>query len=211
MRFSTKTFFAFSLSLATLAASLPISRVQAETDNPVRTEVSSEEAATLDQVDAYVEAWQLEDAIALLEGVVAEGTQVPGVYQKLGDLYIQAGLSQRDAAYSYKQAMDLALAAENHEAAADAQVALAEIAVDHANPNYSLSRQYLELAQANYEVAGKFEKAAGVSETIVALNEGSQTTNNTIPRPVFRSGSDNQNDALINPVYGCCFPPPGMP
>jgi tetratricopeptide (TPR) repeat protein len=163
------------------------------------TEASNEEREVLDQVEAYVKAWQLEDAIALLEGVVAEGSQLPEVYQKLGDLYQQAGYDSKKAAESYVQAVQLAHASEDIKAEADAQVALAEVLATEGYP--SEARQILTQAKDNYKTLGNTEQATAVEEKLVAI---SGETNERSSRPTLRGGPQDAEQSIldvVNPAF----------
>jgi tetratricopeptide (TPR) repeat protein len=202
MKHSTKIMVALSLGLATLGMSVPFSMVRAEDPASVMTEASNEEREVLDQVEAYVKAWQLEDAIALLEGVVAEGSQLPEVYQKLGDLYQQAGYDAKQAAESYVQAMQLAQASEDLRAAADAQVALGKILAAEGYPNEA--RQILAEAKSNYEAVGNSQQATAVEEQLVAI---SNQTNESSSRPTLRGEPQDAEQSILDVVNpaGCLW------
>jgi len=204
MKYSTKIMIAFSLGLATVGMSVPLSMARAEEPAPMMTEANNEEPAVFDQVDAYVEAWQLEDAIALLEGVASEGSELPAVYHKLGDLYQQAGYDSEKAAKGYAAALHFAQESEDLKAAADAQVALARIASNHGQ--IETAKELLMQAQSNYEAVGKAEQAGAVQEQMALLPEDSSSTSEM---PTMRGGNDSEPDIreMITPKGGDFGPP----
>jgi tetratricopeptide (TPR) repeat protein len=204
MRFSTKTLVAFSLSLATVTATLPISIAKAQAPEPATAEVTSDEAATLAQVDAYVEAWQLEDAIALLEGVASEGSQLPSVYHKLGDLYLQAGYDSEKAVRSYTIAMQLAEESGNLEAEAEAQVSIAGILLTEGYP--SEAKKLLANAKNKYEATGNLEQATEINNQLVTLvTEASEV--GTSSRLTLRGRSQEAEESILDIVnLGFCPP-----
>jgi tetratricopeptide (TPR) repeat protein len=121
--------------------------------------------------------------------VVAEGSQLPEVYQKLGDLYQQAGYDSKKAAQSYAAAMQLAQESEDLKAAADAQVALAGIASNYGQTE--TAKDLLMQAQSNYEALGNAEQAGAVEEQIALLPEDSASTSEM---PTMRGGNDSEPD-----------------
>jgi tetratricopeptide (TPR) repeat protein len=138
-------------------------------------------------VEAYVKAWQLEDAIALLEGVVAEGSQLPEVYHKLGDLYRQAGLDPQKSASNYQTAIQLSHQNQDLTAQASAQVALANLLVEY--NQVDTASEWLRAAQANYEAAGQEQKAEEVALEIANLS----TRETAEPASITVRGSSESN------------------
>lgn len=65
------------------------------------------------------------EAIELLEQLVKQGSKITSVYQLLGDLYLQTGLSQL-AKKPYLQALELAKQTKDIEGQAKAQMGLGE-------------------------------------------------------------------------------------
>ena len=95
------------------------------------------------------------ESIELLEDLVRESSQITGVYQLLGDFYLQIGLSQQ-AKEPYINALKLAKVSENVEGQAEAQAGLGEVL-------YSLGKteeaiEWLQKAKKNYRTLGDDEK-----------------------------------------------------
>jgi len=91
------------------------------------------------------------EAIELLEGLVKQGSQITAVYQLLGDIYLQVGLS-RLAKERYLRALQLAKRSEDVEGQAVVQVGLGE--ADYALGNKNEAVRWLENAKAGYVALG---------------------------------------------------------
>ncbi|NEP35734.1 tetratricopeptide repeat protein [Moorena sp. SIO3B2] len=102
-------------------------------------------------------------AIELLEGLVKQETQIVAVYQLLGDLYQQVGLSQQ-AKSPYLQALELAKQTENVEGQAKAQVGLGQV-----EGKKTEAIEWLTQAQTNYQTLGDQSKVEEVQQWIKDL------------------------------------------
>ncbi len=91
------------------------------------------------------------EAIELLEGLVKQGSQITAVYQLLGDIYLQVGLS-RLAKGRYLTALQLAKRSEDVEGQAVVQAGLGE--ADDALGNKNEAVRWLENAKAGYVALG---------------------------------------------------------
>jgi tetratricopeptide (TPR) repeat protein len=91
------------------------------------------------------------EAIELLEGLAKRESQTATVYLLLGDLYLQAGLSQQ-AKSPYLKALELAQQTADIERQAEAQVGLGE--VDYGLDKTAEAVQWLKKAKASYLALG---------------------------------------------------------
>ncbi|NEO66639.1 MAG: tetratricopeptide repeat protein, partial [Moorea sp. SIO4G2] len=101
------------------------------------------------------------EAIELLEELVKEGNQTAAVYQLLGDLYQEVGLSQQGKRL-YLQALELAKGTRNLEGQAQAQVGLAQL-----ENNKTEAIEWLTQAQRNYQRLGHITKVQEVKEWLI--------------------------------------------
>ncbi|NES41301.1 tetratricopeptide repeat protein [Moorena sp. SIO2C4] len=100
------------------------------------------------------------EAIELLEGLVTGGSQTAAVYQLLGDLYQEVGLSQ-EGKRPYLQALELAKGTKNLEGQAHAQVGLGQL-----ENNKTEAIEWLNQAQKNYQKLGYITKVQEVKQWI---------------------------------------------
>ncbi|MDJ0599144.1 MAG: tetratricopeptide repeat protein [Crocosphaera sp.] len=100
------------------------------------------------------------EAIELLEGLVKQGNQTVAIYQLLGDLYLQVGLSKQ-AKSPYLQALELAKATEDVEGQAEAQFGLGQVEVQKTE-----AIGWLTQAQTNYQKLGDMPKVEEVQQWI---------------------------------------------
>ncbi|NEO90820.1 MAG: tetratricopeptide repeat protein [Moorea sp. SIO3G5] len=100
------------------------------------------------------------EAIALLEGLVKQQTQTVAVYQLLGDLYQEVGLSQQGKRL-YSQALELAKGTGNLEGQAEAQVGLGLV-----EGKKTQAIGWLTEAQSNYQKLGDRTKVKQVKQWI---------------------------------------------
>ena len=132
--------------------------LDAEKAELVRTEVAklkqqqlTQEAEGLALAYLYQNYDLKAEAIELLEELVKWGSQTAAVYQLLGDLYLQVGLSQQ-AKSPYLQALELAKYTEDVEGQAEAQVGLGEAEYGLNNKEEAIA--WLKKAQENYLLLG---------------------------------------------------------
>ncbi|MGK7943601.1 MAG: tetratricopeptide repeat protein [Microcystaceae cyanobacterium] len=92
------------------------------------------------------------EAIQVLEGFVKSGSETATVYQLLGDIYRQVGLSLM-AKQVYQQGLGLTVEEENSEVKAMMQWGLGE--VEYVLGNRDEAVEWLKKARANYLVLGK--------------------------------------------------------
>ena len=97
------------------------------------------------------------EAIALLNNSLNEGKISPEIYQTLGKVYREAGLSFL-AETPYQKGMELAINLEDKNAIAEAQVGLARVNISLENWQEAIS--LLEKARANYREINNRELAA---------------------------------------------------
>ncbi|NEP40785.1 MAG: tetratricopeptide repeat protein [Okeania sp. SIO2H7] len=98
------------------------------------------------------------EAIALLNNSLNEGKVSPEIYQTLGKVYREAGLSFL-AETPYQEALELA---EDKNAIAEAQVGLARVNISLENWEEAIS--WLEKARANYREINNRELAAQLAQ-----------------------------------------------
>ena len=103
------------------------------------------------------------EAIELLKELVKLGSQTTAVYQLLGDLYLQVGLSQQ-AKSPYLQALEIAQQTEDVEGQAEAQVGLAQ--VEYGLGKKTEAIEWLTQAQTNYQKLGDMSKVEEVQQWI---------------------------------------------
>ncbi|MEQ8995232.1 MAG: tetratricopeptide repeat protein [Coleofasciculus sp. B1-GNL1-01] len=115
----------------------------------------SEAAQALAMADVYFEEDLDSEAIAILESLVQSGSQTVQVYQLLGDLYAHEGLNLL-AQERYEQAIELAIASENIEGQAKAQVGLAEVMIMLGKTEQAI--RLFNQAQAGYEALGDSQR-----------------------------------------------------
>lgn len=100
------------------------------------------------------------EAIELLEELVKQGSQTTAVYQLLGDLYQQVGLSQQ-AKSPYLRALELAKGTEDVEGQAEAQVGLGQV-----EGKKTEAIEWLTQAQTNYQKLGDIAKVEEIKQWI---------------------------------------------
>lgn len=139
-------------------ANLRFSRLDASQIDSVRAGVNqlqqeqlTKEAKGLALADLYQEYQLNAEAIELLENLVKEGTQTPVVYQLLGDIYSQVGLSLQ-ARNHYSKALELARGERDLEGQAEATFGLAT--AEYALGKRSEAKEWLTQARANYQSLG---------------------------------------------------------
>ena len=103
------------------------------------------------------------EAIELLEGLVKQGSQTTAVYQLLGDLYLQVGLSQQGKS-PYLKALEIAQRTEDVEGQAKAQVGLGQ--VEYGLGKKTETIEWLTQAQTNYQKLGDRSKVEEVQQWI---------------------------------------------
>jgi Tetratricopeptide repeat len=103
------------------------------------------------------------EAIELLEGLVKQGSQTGTVYQLLGNLYLQVGLSQQ-AKSPYLKALEIAQRTEDVEGKAEAQVGLGQ--VEYGLGKKTEAIEWLTQAQTNYQKLGDKSKVQEVQQWI---------------------------------------------
>lgn len=183
-----------TLTIATvgLSQSLIIAKTATVLPQANKQQLSSDEAEAMQRVNALVEEGEgnIEKAIAILEGLLQDGSKTVAVYQKLGDLYQQAGRNPQYAETAYAKALELATAAGNVPAQAQAQVSLAKVKLTLGKTEEA--RSLLSQAQTAYQALGDRQKVSEIQQQITALSDG---TNNgrSLPRPVFRGDDSGGN------------------
>lgn len=100
-------------------------------------------------------------AIALLNNTIAEGKVSPEIYQTLGNVYREAGLSFL-AESPYQTAIELATNLEDKNAIAEAQIGLARVNISQNKLDEAIS--LLEKARANYREINNRELAAQLAQ-----------------------------------------------
>jgi tetratricopeptide (TPR) repeat protein len=108
------------------------------------------------------------EAIELLEGLVKRGSQTTAVYQILGDLYLQVGLSQQ-AKTSYLKALELAKQKEDLEGQAEAKVGLGE--ADYGLNNKDEAIAVLKKAQESYLLLGDHSQVQALEKRIAEVSQ----------------------------------------
>ena len=101
------------------------------------------------------------EAIELLEALLEQGSQTAAVYQLLGDLYLQVGLSQQ-AKSPYLKALEIGKQTKDIEGQAEAQVGLGKVAYGLGED--SEAREWLTQAQTNYNKLGDKLKVEEVQQ-----------------------------------------------
>lgn len=173
-----------TLALTTVGvSSYPIAAQSLQPSSVTNQQLSSFETEAVQRANALMQQGDVNQAIAILEGVVAEGSKTPAIYQQLGDLYLQAGRSPQEAETAYQKAIQLATATNNSKAAAEAQVALAKVKLSLGQPNEAAS--LLRQAKKAYQTLGDSQAASEVDTQISAIANGNNNSGN-FPRPVFR-------------------------
>ena len=149
---------------------LSFTLLDAQKAESVRTEVAqlkqqqlTQEAEELALAYLYQSYDLKAEAIELLEGLVKRGSQTTAVYQLLGDLYLQVGLSQQ-AKSRYLQALELAKRTEDVEGQAEAQVGLGQ--VEYGLGKKTEAIEWLTQAQTNYQKLGDRSKVEEVQQWI---------------------------------------------
>ncbi|NEQ81723.1 MAG: tetratricopeptide repeat protein [Moorea sp. SIO2I5] len=151
-------------------ADLTFTLLDAQNAESVETEVSklkqqplTEEAEVLGLAYLYQHYDLKAEAIALLEGLLKGGSQKAAVYQLLGDLYQQVGLSQQ-AKRRYLQALELVKGTENLERQAQAQFGLGQVECSLRKQTQAI--EWLTQAQTNYQKLGDRSKVKQVKQWI---------------------------------------------
>ena len=126
----------------------------------------TQEAATLGLAYLYQSYDLKAEAIKLLETLLKRGSQLGAVYQLLGDLYLQVGLSQQ-AKNPYLQAMELAKQTEDIEGQAEAQEGLGEAYYGLNNKEDAVA--WLKKAKDNYIVLGEQSKPEELNKRIAEI------------------------------------------
>lgn len=171
--------FILSLSLTTVGVCVHPSVAQM----PLKAEVSLNEDKAqeiMKRADSFRQQGDLNQAIAILEGAVANGNQTAVIYQKLGDLYLEAGRDPRQAVAAYRQAENLAKAANNLKEQADALVALANLQLQLGQKQEA--NNLLTQAKQNYITLGDSQSVSQVDAMIAAIDL----------RPVGKNGADRR-------------------
>jgi predicted negative regulator of RcsB-dependent stress response len=106
------------------------------------------------------------EAIELLEGLGKRGSQTTAVYQILGDLYLQVGLSQQ-AKSSYLKALKLAQRTENVEGQVEAQMGLGE--ADYGLNNKDEAIAAWKKAKESYIVLGDRSQVQELEKRIAEI------------------------------------------
>ncbi len=106
------------------------------------------------------------EAIELLEKLVKQKSQTIGVYQLLGNLYLQIDLSSQ-AKDNYSKALELAQKAQDIEAKAEAQVGLGE--ANNGLEKTKEAKEWLEKAKANYLTLGDDSQAEKLEQRIAEI------------------------------------------
>ena len=174
-----------TLALTTVGVSVNPSDAQPPCQTTSKSEVtlSADEAQEIiKRADTFRQQGDLNKAIAILEGTAADGNETAAIYQKLGDLYLEAGREPSEAAAAYSQAEKLAKAANNLKEQADAQVALAEVQIKLGKKEEA--NQLLTQAKKNYMAVGDSQRASQVDAKITAI--ASDNNQGNFPRPVIR-------------------------
>jgi len=129
-------------------------RVQDKIDAIAQLELSPEDQA-LAMADVYFNEDLHSSAIAILESLVKSGSETVAVYQLLGDLYGHEGLNLL-AQERYEQAIEFAIASEDMEGQAAAQVGLAEVMNMLGEPEQAI--RLFNQAKAGYEALGDSQR-----------------------------------------------------
>lgn len=103
------------------------------------------------------------EAIELLQGLVKQGSQATAVYQLLGNLYLQVGLSEQ-AKSPYVRALELAKGTQDLEGQAEAKVGLGQ--VEYGLGKKTEAIEWLNQAQTNYQNLGDSTKVEEVQQWI---------------------------------------------
>ncbi len=154
---------------------LSFTLLDAQKAESVRTEVAQLKQQQLTQEAeglalAYLyQSYDLKaEAIELLEGLVKRGSQTAAVYQLLGDLYLQLGLSQQ-AKSPYLQALELAKRTEDVEGQAEAQVGLGEAEYEFNNKDEAIA--WLKKARENYLLLGDRSQVQALEKRIAEVSQ----------------------------------------
>jgi hypothetical protein len=127
----------------------------------------SQRAAQLLEAQIYEGHGLRADAIALLEQM-APGQDAPGVYRRLGELYLEVGLYTEAAeAYEVARTGYTALGDVEGEAAAMAGAGLAR----RGNGDDATAREWLEQARDLYQRLGEGDGLAGVEDVLAQIGQ----------------------------------------
>ena len=182
---------ALTLTLATIGFSQNLIGAKTPSDQQLnKQQVSGDEAEAWKQVNSLAEQGNLDKAIATLEGLIQEGTRTAAVYQKLGDLYLEAGKNPSQSETAYNQAIQLAKTAGNVQAQAEAQIALAKVKLMLGKTAEASS--LLNEAKAVYQALGEPQKVSEIQQQITALSDDTNK-GRSLPRPVFRGDDSGGN------------------
>ncbi len=108
------------------------------------------------------------EAIESLEGLVKQQSQTVAVYQLLGDLYLQVGLSQQ-AKSPYLKALELAQNNEDVEGQAETQVGLGEAEYGLNDKEEAIA--WLKKAQENYLLLGDRSQVQALEKRITEVSD----------------------------------------
>lgn len=103
------------------------------------------------------------EAISVLEGAIADGSQTPYVHRLLGDLYLQTGLLD-DAERRYQDVLEYAQIDRDGGDRATAQVGLANIAA--ARGDRREAEAWLQRARVSYASLGNTQQVQQVTDWI---------------------------------------------
>lgn len=191
---------ALMLTIATLGFSQSLIVAKTATPSPQvnKQQLSEDEAEAMQRVNALVQEGNsnLEKAIAIVEGLLRDGSRTVALFQKLGDLYQQAGRDPKYPEAAYAKALELATAAGNVPAQAQAQVALAKVKLTLGKN--AEARTLLSQAQAAYQALGDTKQASELQQQIATLPNNANNSGN-LPNSVFRGASDSTACKSVKP------------
>lgn len=155
--------------------SLRFSLLATEKADLVRSEIAKikqqklgKEAEELALAYLYQSNDLIAEAIELLEELGKQKSQTIGVYQLLGNLYLQTGLNS-ETKNNYLRALELAQKFEDIEAQAQAQVGLGE--ANSGLGKTKEAKEWLEKAKANYLALGDDSQVEELQQRIATINQ----------------------------------------
>ncbi len=139
---------------------------EAEKVEAAATEIRNQNNLTAEEkvvkiAEIYEDKRLYSEAIALLNNTIAEGKVSPEIYQSIGNVYREAGLSFL-AESPYQKGIELATNLEDKNAIAEAQIGLARVNISQNNFDEAIS--LLEKARANYREINNRELAAQLAQ-----------------------------------------------
>lgn len=189
-----------TLTIATvgLSQSLIVAKTAMPSQQVNKQQLSDNEAEAIERVNALVEEGNLnlEKAIAIVEGLLRDGSRSVVLYQKLGDLYQQAGRNPKYPEAAYTKALELATVAGNVPAQAQARVALAKVKLILGKNEEA--RSLLSQAQAAYQTLGETKQASEIQQQIATLPNNENNRGN-LPTSVFRGASESTACKSVKP------------